>query len=182
MYKRMAFLLYSLLQIHDLSFNLSYACMYIFAYNLHRFSLYSAICIDVFRADHLLLDKQLLCSSYNSSVPSFSQLPRVICLELRPRGLFLVQFSMFIYVILVQLMFWYLCWWEIWGTAPDIDRRQNLTSNTYNLSTSSSSPSTMFSESWVNECFVDISIGTGIHNYAFWLASFSVGASVCCKE
>lgn len=47
---------------------------------------YKVACVYVFKADYLILDNQLVCSSLRkttSSASSFSQLPVVLCVELR---------------------------------------------------------------------------------------------------
>ena len=47
------------------------------------------VCVCVFRADHLVLDKQLACSFLGKAVSpalGFPQWPAVLCVGLRPHG------------------------------------------------------------------------------------------------
>lgn len=60
----------------------------------------------IFKVGHLVLDDQLSCCALGrttSPVASFFQLPVVVCVGLRPCGLFSIQFVLFIDVILGQL-------------------------------------------------------------------------------
>ena len=64
--------------------------------------------------------------------PGFTQLTVVLCVGLRPLGLFWMQFGMFI-GLLVQLMFGWLCWWGFMGVASVTTRRQNVTAKSPTL-------------------------------------------------
>lgn len=62
------------------------------------------VCIFFFRADGLILDNLLLCSSLGrtaSCAPIFTQVSVVLCAELKPHGLVPIQFGMFLGVVLV---------------------------------------------------------------------------------
>lgn len=71
--------LHTLLQIHGLFFYVI-TCMYVYVYrHIPKYNLFSprnVTCMYVFRAEHLALDKQLVCSSLgktSSLAPSFPQ-------------------------------------------------------------------------------------------------------------
>ena len=60
-------------------------CTYIF---LNLLSLYSVTCVYVFRADHLVLDNQSLCSALGKTISpalSYPQPSVVLCVGLRLR-------------------------------------------------------------------------------------------------
>lgn len=68
---------------------------------------YNVTSTYIFRADHLSLDSQLVCSYMrrtSSSNPSFAQLSIIRCVRTRRHGLFHMQFGIFLSV-LVQFMF-----------------------------------------------------------------------------
>lgn len=82
---------------------LNFMCIYIF-FKYKLFKSYNDLCMCVFRADRLALDKQLECSSLEkatSSVPRFPCLSVAPCVGLRLHGLFSIQFGIFIDVIIV---------------------------------------------------------------------------------
>lgn len=86
-------------------------CVCVPKYNV--LSVYNVVCMYVFRADHLTLDNQSVCSSLGkatSLAPNFPQLPRVPCAELRLCGISLVPFDMTIGVILAQVRLVLSCW------------------------------------------------------------------------
>lgn len=99
------------------------------------------------------------------------QLPRVLCAVLIPCGLYPMHFGMSIVVVLVQFVFGQSHWWHFMGVASDITRRDNLTqipwsSGSWNLVLSS----VMFQKPiGAGVVFIDLSIGTGHCNSAFWL-------------
>lgn len=78
--------------------------IHIYISNYSLLGPYNVTCMYAFRDGHLALDNQLVCCSFGkftSPAPSFPQLPVVVCVGLRPRGCFLVQFDVFVGVILV---------------------------------------------------------------------------------
>lgn len=91
-----------------------YICLYIHIAKQNLQSSHNATCMYIFRSDHLILDNLLVCSSLGkttSPAPRIAQLPIVICVGLRPHGLF-PFYGMFVSIILVQLMFMWSYWWD----------------------------------------------------------------------
>lgn len=78
-----------------------YKCIYIYIY-IPRYNLfrpYTVTCLYVLSADRLPLDSQFVCSSPGKTTflaHSFPKLHIVLCVGLRPNGLFPVQFGMLI--------------------------------------------------------------------------------------
>jgi hypothetical protein len=70
--------------------------------------------MNVFRADHLILNDQLVCSSLGKtfffSILSILYLLVVLCVKLRIHGLYHVHFDMFFVVVLVQPTVRQTCW------------------------------------------------------------------------
>lgn len=67
------------------------------------FSPYNIAYMYVFRSYHLVLESHLACSSLGkvtAPAPSFSELNRALCVELRPPGLSPIQFGTFVSVYL----------------------------------------------------------------------------------
>lgn len=86
--------------------------------HIHIYSLlelvqsYNATCSYIFRADHLALGIELVCSSLEkttSPIPSFPQLPIDACVGLRPHRPFPAQPGTIIGVNLAQLAFGQSC-------------------------------------------------------------------------
>lgn len=78
-------------------------CMYTHTHTHILLSPHNGPCMCVFRADQLTLDNQCVCSFLEGSIfpaPSFPQVPAVPGAGLKPRGLFSIQFGMFIGVLL----------------------------------------------------------------------------------
>lgn len=106
----------TLLQIHGLFFHLCTPCIYAYVYayiflNITCLAHVSLPCVYVFSAKHLALNNQwcaLPCRGPSLSRPTFL-LPIVLCVGLRPYGLFPIHFGMPIGVILVQLTFGQSC-------------------------------------------------------------------------
>lgn len=90
--------------------------------NTDKFSLlclYNVACICIFRADHLIMDSHLVCSSLGKNISSsFSILwmPVVLPLGLRLHEL---PFSM-LACLLVSFMFKPSCWWGFISVVSDI--------------------------------------------------------------
>ena len=81
----------------------------------------------VFRADHLALDNQLVCSSLekmNPSTLSFASLPIVLCGGLGAYELFPpICLGTSIEVILIQLTVGKSCWRDVMCVASDLNER-----------------------------------------------------------
>lgn len=124
----------------------------------------------------------MVCSSQKRTTspnPSFFHLTRVICVGLRSHRLFLVCFVMTSLSSLFTS-----CLGSHANETLQVtllkDRISLLAptfSASYNLSTPSSSFA-MFSEPWVQECFVNVSIGTGLHKTSFVWDAVSLWVSI----
>lgn len=70
-------------------------------------SIYDITSIYVFRADLLVLDSKLMSFFLGrvTSARSIAQLAVVLCVELRPSGLFPVQLGMFVVLLFIQSIF-----------------------------------------------------------------------------
>lgn len=82
--------------------------MYIQISKYNKLNLYNVTYTYVFRAELLALDKQSMCLPLERAVspaPAIPRLPKVLCVGLRPPGLFPIQFGMSISVIIVQFTF-----------------------------------------------------------------------------
>lgn len=78
--------------------------MYIYISKYNFFCPYNSTCIYLFRADCLELDSQLMSLKRTTSLtPSLTHFSVVLCVGLRPCGLFPYQFGLFLELILVQL-------------------------------------------------------------------------------
>jgi hypothetical protein len=87
-------------------------------------------CIYVFRANHLALGNQLVCSLPWGGPPlSLSQISSMACSSAcRVETLWALPCVTW-HVILVQLTFGQSCWWDFTGVASDVTRGRNLTAN-----------------------------------------------------
>lgn len=75
--------------------------------------------LRVFRADtRQPIDK--LFGKSPSPIPSFSQLPMVLCVRLRPCGLFQMQVGLVVAVLLVLLTSGQSRWRDLMGVACDV--------------------------------------------------------------
>lgn len=103
-----------------LMYSYAYMCMCIYACDIHipknyLFNLYNVTTMYIFRADHLVLDNQLIYSSLEKTIPHTlinDQLLLVLCVELRPHGLSSVNLGMSIgvfFVLLISLVRLYGC-------------------------------------------------------------------------
>lgn len=80
---------------------------------------------------------------------------------------FSMKFGMFIGILLGQVPFGKSHWEDFMGIASAVRRRPNLTAKSSGFYSLSSPSFTMFHEPQVQECFVDVCIGTGLHSSAF---------------
>lgn len=71
----------------------------------------------------------LLLYVFRTESPSFIPLPAVLSVGLNLHGLFPIQSSIFVDIILVQITLWQPCWLDFMGIASDIIRRHHLTAN-----------------------------------------------------
>lgn len=81
------------------SIYLIYLSIYLSSPRYNLFGPHTATCIHVFRVDGFSLDNQLVCSFLKKdTIPthSFPHSALVLCIRLRPCGLFSIQFGMFI--------------------------------------------------------------------------------------
>ena len=128
----------------------------------------------IFRAEHLTLDNQLVAlpGKGTSPVPHFPYLPIVLGVGLKPQQLSLVPFGLVIAVTRStnSAHIWVGVLVRTYGITSAISRRHSFTAkaliSSYNVFVHSS---TMWPRPWVWESFLDVSIGTGFYNSAFWL-------------
>lgn len=130
-----------------------------------------SVCLSVcFRADHLVLNYELLCSSPTLSMP-YS--PIVLFIGWGPHTPLPVHVSLSAGGVLAQPMLIQSCWWDFPGLAPRFTKIHSLRANSpilWLFRLAAPSPS-MFPELKVRSSFMGVSIGTGLHNSAFWLVA-----------
>jgi hypothetical protein len=86
----------------------------------------------IFSNDHLVLESQLVCSSLGKAIfltPRIPQLLVILCIKLKPHGLFPVNFGICIVIDLVQIMVRLICLWDFMDVAPGITRKRSLIRN-----------------------------------------------------
>jgi hypothetical protein len=100
-------------------------------------------------------------------VPSSSYLATALCIELRPHGLFSVQFVISVAVILIWLMFGQSCQWGFMCVASDITRRQSHSELSDPLAHTLFLPLLQCSNPapFMQKCFVDVLGGTACNTF-----------------
>lgn len=150
-----------------------YVQVYTYAW-LNISCFWNDICIFVFRAKHLALDKQLIFSSLGKATfPKsrfFFLLPIDFCIRLRPHGIFLILTAFHF----VSFLFGSCLCAHVGEIFVDIifviARRHYLKTSYmiyYCLLQSFVHASIMFSKSQVWESWLDVSTGTGQHSSEF---------------
>jgi hypothetical protein len=114
-----------------------YEFIYISKYIL--LSLYNVTCMYIFRANHLVLDKQLVCSFLEKTTLSSRRLHllpsavytclSVLCVGFMPPGFSPVHINMLLIAVLVQLMFRQSYWSDTIDVTSGSTRRHNLKTN-----------------------------------------------------
>jgi len=125
----------------------------------------------VFKDDHWALDNQLICSSLakiTSATPSCPQLP-ILFVELRPCGLFPVHFEHALWYCFCSVHVWAVTLVRLyrgsfWRSLETQSHHNRWSSGFYN-------PPAHLLQQLLSEpeYFLNVSIGTGFQDSAFWL-------------
>lgn len=102
---------------------------YIYIPKCNPLNLYTITCMYVFRAGHLTLGEQLASLPWRRSPCLLPALLSYlwICAVVRAHGLFPIQLSMFVGVILVEFTFGWSCRWDFMGIISDVTKGQSFT-------------------------------------------------------
>lgn len=154
--------------------------VFVYTYTFLKYNLlisYTISCTCAFMVDHLALGNQLVF--FQLSSVTYSSFCRVHASWSFPHPIWHIHWCHDCSAYVRAVIFV-----RLYGCSSDLTRIHNMTqipwsSGSYTLSATSSAVS---SEPQVQEYFVDVFVGTGLHNLHIDWLWFSEVVSLCCKE